>query len=385
MTHKTKTRSATVSIIVGTEPIGGVIASKTFRGQENLCRTPQAAAREMKLWRSNRHWFSDNPHESAAFLFGLGVYVERAVIVLEQGEGGMILDPCKIYAARDGDGALRRSPASPGKPITVPSWIPIKFTEVLTTLQKKPAACSVLLYDGQAHFDPILYGEEAAADREVASITPPTEAPLPIVVPVAKKPLPGNFMAVHKQSAKAPIGKRLYTVTMTWGKQMQPGCKLIFHVPPLGKNVTVTLTERPAAGNLTLQLQLPDTVKEDSFTLGECHLVPAEEALVVMAQPLNKTALPVATAVPATTKRAADRRRLHTAAKKSKTASSVRATSGRARLRAARLQGAPSTSRRGTAGGQARGTPFLRPGLGARLVRRQGCQADHWQTLERPL
>ena len=40
-----KTRSATVSIIVGTEPIGGVIASKTFRGQENLCRTPQAAAR----------------------------------------------------------------------------------------------------------------------------------------------------------------------------------------------------------------------------------------------------------------------------------------------------------------------------------------------------
>ena len=52
--------------------------------------------------------------------------------MLEQGEGG-ILSPCKVYAARGKDGALRHSPASVGKPEMVPSWFPIKFAEVLTT------------------------------------------------------------------------------------------------------------------------------------------------------------------------------------------------------------------------------------------------------------
>ena len=59
-------------------------------------------------------------------------------------------------------------------------------------------------------------------------------------------------------------------------------------------------------------------MKETSFTLGECHIVPAEEAVVVMTQPLNKTALPVATAVPAKTKRAVTDG-VCKAAKKSKT------------------------------------------------------------------
>jgi hypothetical protein len=48
-----KARSAGVSIVVGTNPISGIDA-ETFRGQEGLCRTPQAAAKEMKLWRTNR-------------------------------------------------------------------------------------------------------------------------------------------------------------------------------------------------------------------------------------------------------------------------------------------------------------------------------------------
>ena len=302
-----KTRSASVSIIVGTEPIGGVSA-KTFRGQEDLCLTPQAAAKEMKLWRSNRHWFSrDNPHESAAFLFGLGVHVERGVIVLEQGENG-ILDPCKIYAARDVDGSLRRSPASTFKPATVPSWFPIKFMEVLATLRKgPPAACSVLLFDGSVHFDPILYGD--AADLEVESITssPKNVSPAPIAVPAKKAAvkeilLQGTFTARYKKNDKTPVGKKIYIVTMAWSDRFYVGCKLSFYVPPLGKTVTTILSEKPTAGNLTLQLLVPDTVIEDSFTLGECHLVSA-----VVAQPLAKAGLPTAIATPlhAKTKRAA--------------------------------------------------------------------------------
>jgi hypothetical protein len=299
-----KARSAGVSIVVGTEPIGGIDA-KTFRGQEGLCRTPQAAAKEMKAWRSNRHWFADNAHESAAFLFGVSAHLGRPTIVLEQGDGG-ILDPCRVYAARGEDGSLRKSKS---KPVSVPSWFPIKFAEVLTTLKKDPSAYSVLLYDGEVHFDPLLHG--TTADR-VADLTSMEVEPPRVAVPVAKKAvvlqLPGTFVAVHKPSAKTPVGKKLYTVTMAWNEQMQPGCKLTFHVPPLGKSVTTTLTEKPNAGNLTLQLQMPDTVTDDSFPLGECHLVPAAQpsvvaaqppgAAAVVAQPLTKAALPVATAVP---------------------------------------------------------------------------------------
>ena len=149
-----KARSAAVSIIVGTNPIGGINA-KTFREQEGLCPTPQAAAKEMKAWRSNRHWYSDdNPHESAAFLFGVSAHLGRPTIVLEQGNGG-ILDLCRVYAARSEDGSLRNSKS---KPVSVSSWFPIKFADVLTTLKKQPSAYSVLLYDGEEHFDPLLHG-----------------------------------------------------------------------------------------------------------------------------------------------------------------------------------------------------------------------------------
>ena len=307
-----KYRSASVSLVVGTEPIGG-ISVKTFRAQEGLCRTPQAAAKEMKLWRSNRHWLPDNAHESACFLFGIGAQL-RPVIVLEQGEGG-ILDPCRVYAARDANGSLRRSPASKGKPATVPSWFPIRFTEVLATLRKDPSACSVLLYDGTVHFDPILHGD--TADMEVENITssPKEISPASIAVPakkaVVKELLQGTFTAVYKKSDKTPVGKKLYTFSMAWSDRFYIGCKLTFYVPPIGKTVTTTLSEKPTVGNLTLQVQVPDTVTEDSFALGECHfVVPAAQhsaGASLLAQPLAKAALPTATAfpLPTNTKRAA--------------------------------------------------------------------------------
>ena len=194
-----KARDAGVSIVVGTQPIGGIDAKK-FRAQEGLRRTPQAAAKEMKGWRSNRHWCADNAHESAAFLFGVSAHLGRPTIVLEQGGGG-ILNPCRVYAARGEDGSLHKSKSK------LLSWFPITFAEVLTTLKKDPSAYSVLLHDGDTHFDPLLHGtaadkvadltsmqvpvaKKAVALQLAAVVAPPlTKAALPVATAV---PLPGN-------------------------------------------------------------------------------------------------------------------------------------------------------------------------------------------------
>ena len=149
------------------------------------------------------------------------------------------------------------------------------------------------------------------ADMEVESITssPKETSPAPIAVPakkaVVKELLQGTFTAVYKKSDKTPVGKKLYTVTMAWSDRFYVGCKLTFYVPPIGKTVTTTISEKPTAGNLTLQVQVPDTVIEDSFALGECHLVsvtPPSAGPSVVAQPLAMAALPTATATPLPTK-----------------------------------------------------------------------------------
>ena len=162
----------------------------------------------MKLWRSNRHWYSENPHESSAFLFGIGLHLDRPIIVLEQGKGG-ILDPCEIYASRQG-GALCREPATNGKEETVPSFFPIPFSDVITSLQRAPSAQSVLVYNGTNHFNALLYGDKAD-DEEVASILSQKVVPA-AVRPIATKPLPTALASVAKakranEGGKEPMAK----------------------------------------------------------------------------------------------------------------------------------------------------------------------------------
>ena len=43
-----KARSAVVSLLVGSEPIGGIDAAM-FRENEGLCRSPRDAAKEMQV------------------------------------------------------------------------------------------------------------------------------------------------------------------------------------------------------------------------------------------------------------------------------------------------------------------------------------------------
>ena len=202
-----KIRSASVSVVVGSAPIGG-LPSKTFRVQEGLAPASQAAAKEMKLWRSNRHWYSENPHESSAFLFGIGLHLDRPIIVLEQGQGG-ILDPCKIYASRQGD-ALCREPATNGKAETIPSFFPIPFSDVITSLQRAPSAQSVLLYNGTNHFNALLYGEadDTADDAEVASITSQKAVPVAVRPIAAKAPLPTAIASLQAKTKRANEGRQ---------------------------------------------------------------------------------------------------------------------------------------------------------------------------------
>ena len=289
-----KARYASVSIIVGVDQIGG-LPSKTFRAQEGLCQTPQAAAREMKMWRANHHWLGENPHESAAFIFGLGVSLERQIIVLEQSSAGGIVEPSKIYAAREG-GSLLRSKATSGKPECVISWGPISFKEILAKLKTDgQETCSVLLFDGVEHFDPFIFGV----------LPPPSEVSPELVLPAPEAVLlPGEFVAHHKPSAKAPIGTKLFTIRMAWNSLMMPGSKLTFFVPPMAKSVTTTLVQKPPDGNLILKIQLPaEIIPLDSFLLGECSIVNAPPSGPPMGMAMaqltgSNTSLPFATAVP---------------------------------------------------------------------------------------
>ena len=120
--------------------------------------------------------------------------------MLEQGEGG-ILSPCKVYAARGKDGALRHSPASVGKPEMVPSWFPIKFAEVLTTLKKEPSAYSVLLYDGEVHFDPVLHSPAAmCCQRQKTRHTPEELQLLKAKTPENKKSATTEAAGIPKKA-----------------------------------------------------------------------------------------------------------------------------------------------------------------------------------------
>ena len=247
-------RKAGVGLVAGSKPIGG-IESRVFREQEGLKKTPPAAIKEMKPYLAPRFWHSDNAHLSAAFMFGCAAHLQRPTIVFEQSANG-ILDPSKVYAARD-NGLLRTSPAAPHKPETIPSFFPIDFATALVKLRDTPKAYSVLLYDGEEHFDALVHTKE---------IPTPSSSLIPI---------PGSFTAVYRKSSKAKVGVRNYFVDMAWSDVMFEGARLSLFVPPLQKAMFTTL-QKPTEGNMRLKLEMPSTIKDDTIKLGECGILTSE-------------------------------------------------------------------------------------------------------------
>ena len=69
----------------------------------------------------------------ASFLLGVSLELGRPIIVIECA-GDRVLNPARIYGARNANGQLRHSLAKPNAPATVPSWFLMPFEEVITML-----------------------------------------------------------------------------------------------------------------------------------------------------------------------------------------------------------------------------------------------------------
>ena len=165
-------REGAISVVTGTKKIGGVMTN-VFRGNEALPRTTSAAKKLFSPWLEMGFWDGENGRASAAFLFGLAVHLSKQVAVLELSADKLhYLDPARVYAASGEDGALRLTPASPGKPSSSPLFFTMPISELIDQLTKNASTYCLIVYDGNDHFDPFISSDvDAALDAEVAAIT----------------------------------------------------------------------------------------------------------------------------------------------------------------------------------------------------------------------
>ena len=143
-------RENSVSLVCSDTPIGGIDA-QIWRVEEGLPKTALGATRALKKFNNLRHWYDPNKRKSTAVMFGFAAHSGRTIAVLEKAYGG-ILDPIKLYGARDASGALVRSIAKAGKAETVPSWTTATFDELIEMLRKAPHRFSLLEYNGFREF-----------------------------------------------------------------------------------------------------------------------------------------------------------------------------------------------------------------------------------------
>eukprot|EP00966_Prymnesium_polylepis_P336318 7391522-Prymnesium_polylepis.1 len=150
--------------LVSAARIGGVDGNEVRRQELGLKVTPAAAAKQLAPWKALRKWRTAPGDETlaSAFQFGVAACV-RPTVVLERGTTpGTLLDPCRAYAMMDG-GALRRSPAAPSKPVTIPFWFELPFADLKERLAADPMAFSVVLFDrSECHYSPLVRPEDVA-------------------------------------------------------------------------------------------------------------------------------------------------------------------------------------------------------------------------------
>jgi hypothetical protein len=154
-----KARIAAVDLVTGDAPIGGIEAA-IVRENEDLTDTYTmgCASKFLDAWKTLGHW--RRAGGSTAFMFAVAHNLKRPVIVMER-EGDAILDPCYIYAKRDGNGTLFTSPPRGGVPKTVPFVRQMPFADVLTALTERPKGYSLVEYDRDAsHHSPVVYNEK---------------------------------------------------------------------------------------------------------------------------------------------------------------------------------------------------------------------------------
>eukprot|EP00966_Prymnesium_polylepis_P320238 7376614-Prymnesium_polylepis.1 len=150
-------RTRAVDKVTSPRAIDG-IPSAEIRRQEGLKITPVAALKQLEVWKGDGKWRTDEGDESLATAFQFGVSsLVKPTAVLEKGEPGRLLNPCKVYAMRDEKGLLRRQEAGPKRAETIPFWWELPYDQLLSRLRADPLAFSILLYDRTSyHYDALV-------------------------------------------------------------------------------------------------------------------------------------------------------------------------------------------------------------------------------------
>ena len=120
----------------------------------------------LERWLHPGFWNNGNGNNSASFMLGVALHLERPVAVLER-KGRTFLNPAKVYGARDAHGALLHSVAKPGAPETIPTFELVPVADLIETLRAKPTSHSVLEFNGTNHFDPWILKRSLRAAAEV--------------------------------------------------------------------------------------------------------------------------------------------------------------------------------------------------------------------------
>ena len=162
------TRGATISIglLAGDDPIDGIEVT-VFRASERLPEDAAAALDSLEQWLHPGFWNNGNGNNSASFMPGVALHLERPVAVLER-KGRAFLNPAYVYGARDAHGALLHSVAKLGAPETIPTFKLVPIADLIETLRANPTSHSVLEFNGTNHFDPWILKRSlrAAAEAE---------------------------------------------------------------------------------------------------------------------------------------------------------------------------------------------------------------------------
>jgi len=169
-------REGSIGLLAGDDPIDGIEAT-VFRAGERLPEDAADALDSLEPWLHPGFWNNGNGNNSASFMLGVAVHLERPVAVLER-KGRTFLNPAKVYGARDAHGALLHSDAKPGAPETIPTFKPVPVADLIETLRANPTSHSVLEFNGSNHFDPWILKRSlrAAAEAEVEVETVEAEA-----------------------------------------------------------------------------------------------------------------------------------------------------------------------------------------------------------------
>ena len=91
----------------------------------------------MKSWREPKFYKDTVPHRAAAFFLGLSVSIQRPIIVIEENARGFLIDPARIYGARDDAGKLRQVAGTAVHPAIIPAYTDITFDDIQTLIRKR--------------------------------------------------------------------------------------------------------------------------------------------------------------------------------------------------------------------------------------------------------